>query len=87
MLIFDEATSSLDSHSEKLVQQSLEQLARGSGGRPRTTLVIAHRLSTVREAGRIAVLDEEGICEQGTHQQLMDQNGVYAGLYRASAAL
>lgn len=86
VLIFDEATSSLDSHSEKLVQQSLEQLARG-GGRPRTTLVIAHRLSTVREAGRIVVLDERGVCEEGTHQELMAQNGVYAGLYRASAAL
>ena len=79
VLIFDEATSALDAHSEKLVQRSLEQLARR-----RTTLVIAHRLSTVREAGRILVLDEQGICEEGSHQELMAKNGVYARLYQAA---
>ncbi len=80
VLIFDEATSALDSHSEKVVQRSLEQLAQR-----RTTLVIAHRLSTVQGAGRILVLDEKGVCEQGTHQELLAQGGVYAGLYQASA--
>lgn len=80
VLIFDEATSALDNRTEDLVRQSLEDLARR-----RTTLVIAHRLSTVREAGRIVVLDENGVCEQGTHRELMARGGVYAGLYRASA--
>jgi len=79
VLIFDEATSALDNHSEKLVQRSLEHLARR-----RTTLVIAHRLSTVQNAGRIVVLDENGICEQGTHDELIRSGGVYAGLYQAS---
>ncbi len=79
ILIFDEATSALDSGSEQIVQRSLERLAQR-----RTTFVIAHRLSTVRKAGRILVLDGNGICEQGTHQELMDLDGVYAGLYQAS---
>ncbi len=82
VLIFDEATSALDAHSEKIVQRSLEQLARR-----RTTLVIAHRLSTVRKAGRIIVLDENGVCEQGTHQELLALGGVYAGLYQAADQL
>lgn len=79
VLILDEATSALDNHSEKAIQQSLERIAG-----QRTTLVIAHRLSTVRNAGRIVVLDENGVCEQGTHEELMELGGVYAGLYRAS---
>lgn len=79
VLIFDEATSALDAHSEKIVQRSLELLARR-----RTTLVIAHRLSTVRGASRILVLDENGVCEQGTHEQLMARGGVYAGLYQTA---
>lgn len=76
ILIFDEATSSLDNESEKSVQESLERLTGN-----RTTLVIAHRLSTVRNAERIVVLTENGIAEQGTHEQLLMSNGVYANLY------
>ena len=79
ILILDEATSALDSQSERVVQRSLEDLARH-----RTTLVIAHRLSTIQGAGRILVLDETGVCEEGTHQSLMAKGGVYAKLYAAS---
>lgn len=76
ILIFDEATSALDNESEKVVQDSLEKLAKN-----RTTFVIAHRLSTIRNAEKILVLTEEGISEQGTHQELLNKNGIYAGLY------
>jgi len=76
ILIFDEATSALDNESERVVQESLEKLAKD-----RTTFVIAHRLSTIRNAGRILVLTDDGIAEQGTHQQLLDQKGIYADLY------
>lgn len=76
ILIFDEATSALDNESEKVVQKSLEELAKG-----RTTFVIAHRLSTIRNAGKILVLTEEGIEEQGSHEELMEKNGLYASLY------
>ena len=78
VLIFDEATSALDNESEKVVQESLEKLAEN-----RTTLVIAHRLSTIRNARRIVVLDENGIAEQGTHKELLEQQGIYYGLYNA----
>jgi ATP-binding cassette subfamily B protein len=77
ILIFDEATSALDNESEKVVQDSLETLARG-----RTTFVIAHRLSTIRNARRILVLTGEGIVEEGNHQSLLEQNGIYAQLYQ-----
>ena len=77
ILIFDEATSSLDNKSEKVVQLSLENLAKD-----RTTLVIAHRLSTIRMAKRILVLSENGIAEEGTHDELLAKNGIYAALYR-----
>ncbi len=76
IIIFDEATSALDNESEKAVQQSMEQLTRN-----RTTIVIAHRLSTIRSAGRIVVLTDDGIYEQGTHDELIAQEGTYANLY------
>jgi ATP-binding cassette subfamily B protein len=82
ILLFDEATSALDSESERAVQRALLELARG-----RTTLVIAHRLSTVRNADRILVLTDQGIAEQGTHEQLIAASGVYAALYSVQASL
>lgn len=82
ILIFDEATSALDNESERAVQQALLNLANG-----RTTLIIAHRLSTVRHADRILVLTGDGIVEQGSHDHLMAQNGVYANLHRVQASI
>ena len=76
ILIFDEATSALDNESERIVQESLEKLAK-----ERTTFVIAHRLSTIRNAERILVLTEDGIAEEGTHEELMNLHGVYEKLY------
>ncbi|HTH45241.1 MAG TPA: ATP-binding cassette domain-containing protein, partial [Oxalicibacterium sp.] len=76
ILILDEATSALDSESERAVQAALDELMRG-----RTTLVIAHRLSTVERADRIAVLVEGEIAEIGSHAELLQRNGVYANLY------
>ena len=76
VLIFDEATSSLDNESERAVQDSLEKLTEH-----RTTLVIAHRLSTVRNAQRIVVLTDNGVGEQGTHEELIALDGTYASLY------
>ncbi len=76
ILIFDEATSALDNESEKIVQESMEALAHG-----RTTFVIAHRLSTIRNAQKILVLTHKGIEEQGTHEELIAKNGIYAKLY------
>ncbi|HIX30459.1 MAG TPA: ABC transporter ATP-binding protein/permease [Candidatus Blautia stercoravium] len=81
ILIFDEATSALDNESEKIVQQSLENLAKD-----RTTFVIAHRLSTIRKAQRILVLTEDGIAEEGTHEDLMKKEGIYSSLYKLSFA-
>ena len=76
ILIFDEATSALDNESEKVVQDSLEKLAKN-----RTTFVIAHRLSTIKNAEKILVLTEEGIEEEGTHEELLAKQGIYEKLY------
>ncbi|MEZ4657835.1 MAG: ATP-binding cassette domain-containing protein [Caldilineaceae bacterium] len=82
IIIFDEATSALDNESEQAVRASMESLANN-----RTTLVIAHRLSTVRNAQRIIVLADKGIAEQGTHEELLALNGVYANLYNVQARI
>lgn len=81
ILILDEATSSIDTKTEKLVQAGIEHLLKG-----RTSFVIAHRLSTIEKADRIFVIDNGGICEQGTAAELMEQKGAYYKLYMAQFA-
>jgi ATP-binding cassette subfamily B protein len=81
ILILDEATSALDNETEAAIQQALERLSAG-----RTTLVVAHRLSTVRNADRIVVLTDDGVQEQGTHEALLALDGVYARLWNAQNA-
>jgi ATP-binding cassette subfamily B protein len=76
ILILDEATSSLDTETERAIQASLAELAVG-----RTTLVIAHRLATIRHADRIVVVDETGIAEQGRHRDLVNAGGIYQRLH------
>ncbi|EUJ51886.1 putative ABC lipid transporter [Listeria fleischmannii FSL S10-1203] len=78
ILILDEATSALDTETERVIQESLDKLADG-----RTTLIIAHRLATIQHADRIIVVNEEGIKEQGSHTELLQQDGVYKRLYEA----
>jgi subfamily B ATP-binding cassette protein MsbA len=82
ILLLDEATSALDPESERQVQAALKQLMKG-----RTTLVIAHRLSTVLDADRIYVVDRGEIAESGTHPELVARGGVYARLYRNELAV
>lgn len=77
ILILDEATSALDTETEMIIQEALSELAMN-----RTTLVIAHRLATIRNADRIVVVTEEGIAEQGKHDELIDQGGIFANLHR-----
>jgi ABC-type multidrug transport system fused ATPase/permease subunit len=74
-LILDEATSSVDTETEQLIQEALERLMKG-----RTTLIIAHRLSTIRNADKIVVLEDKSIREMGTHAELMKKNGLYRRL-------
>ena len=77
VLILDEATSALDSVTEAKLQATFDRLSQG-----RTTIIIAHRLSTVRNADRIAVIEEGRVAELGSHQELMEKNGAYAALVR-----
>ena len=77
ILIFDEATSSLDTESEELISEAFTRLSMG-----RTALVIAHRLTTVKNADCILVLDEGKLVESGTHSELLQKNGSYAKLYK-----
>ncbi|GGF14787.1 ABC transporter ATP-binding protein [Youhaiella tibetensis] len=78
ILILDEATSALDTATEQAIQAALTELSRG-----RTTLVVAHRLATIRNADRIVVVNRDGIVEEGSHAQLLDRDGAYARLYKA----
>ena len=77
ILILDEATSALDNATEMLIQQALEKLSEG-----RTSLIVAHRLSTIKNADEIIVLTDDGIAERGTHEDLLAKGGIYAGLYQ-----
>ena len=82
ILILDEATSSLDNITENLIQESLDELSKG-----RTTITIAHRLSTVKNADEIIVLDETGIRERGTHKELVEAGNYYAKLYETTLVI
>ncbi|HEV7214514.1 MAG TPA: hypothetical protein VGP33_05260, partial [Chloroflexota bacterium] len=95
ILVLDEATSSVDTTSEALIQEALSRLATGpltagfdsqsshAGPRRRTTIVVAHRLSTIKHADRILVLEHGSIVEEGTHEALLQRSGLYSELYRA----
>jgi ATP-binding cassette, subfamily B, bacterial len=77
ILILDEATSALDTETELVIQEALNELAKN-----RTTLIIAHRLATIRNADRIIVVTEDGIAEEGGHNELIQQDGIFASLHR-----
>ncbi|GMF29146.1 unnamed protein product [Phytophthora lilii] len=83
ILLLDEATSALDSESEKVVQEALDKVV---ALKRRTTIVIAHRLSTIRRADMICVVSGGKIAEQGTHQELLQLNGIYANLVESASA-
>ena len=76
LLIFDEATSALDYESEKIIQQNMQAIKQG-----RTTVIIAHRLATIKDCDLILVLDKGRLVESGSHEQLLTQNGYYHKLY------
>ena len=76
LLIFDEATSALDNESEKIVQQAIDNAMEN-----RTALVVAHRLSTIKNADKIIVMERGNVMESGNHQELLEKNGVYKMLY------
>ena len=82
ILILDEATSALDTETERIIQRSLAELAQG-----RTTLVIAHRLATIKNADRIIVVTQDGIAEQGAHDELIESGGVYSRLHNAQFSM
>jgi ATP-binding cassette subfamily B protein len=77
IVVLDEATSSIDTETEHLIQMGMQKVLAG-----RTSIVIAHRLSTIRNASRILVLHDGRLAEEGTHDELIRLNGLYAGLYR-----
>jgi ATP-binding cassette, subfamily B, bacterial len=77
ILILDEATSALDTETELVIQEALNELAKN-----RTTLIIPHRLATIRNADRIIVVTEDGIAEEGGHNELIQQDGIFASLHR-----
>ena len=80
ILLLDEATSALDNESEYIVQKSLQKLSKG-----RTTITVAHRLTTIKGADRIFVITKNGIAEEGTHEELLQKGGTYSELYKAYA--
>ena len=82
ILILDEATSNIDTETEEIIQHAMDVLKKG-----RTTFIIAHRLSTIKNADRILVLDRGEIAESGTHDQLMDHDGIYRQMYRIQSGM
>src|SRR5699024_4844220 len=77
ILILDEATSALDTETDMIIQQALNEL-----GKDRTTLIIAHRLATIENADRIMVVTRDGIAEEGSHDELLKENGIFANLHK-----
>ena len=81
MLILDEATSSIDTRTEMLIQEAFDRMMQG-----RTSFIVAHRLSTIRNADEILVMKDGSIIEQGNHEELLEKNGFYAKLYNSQFA-